>query len=597
MTRKRPVRRSQLICPFGVGAIVDFRGPESLMTAGLDAWPQAKESQDECPDLVILEERLQARLGKSHFRLPPHFDDDANEIDELIPVVRFPSWHYCPDCSVMRHTNLYESRSKCTSVKCQKRPEKFRSWLMPVRIITICPMGHIDDFPFHEWVHTNNPVTNVADHELSWRASGTSSSLSGITISCSCRTSRTLQGAFTFSTSTNSGALRELGIDCAGRRPWLGEAGSGCGEALRVVQRGATNVYFPVIRSSIYLPTSCGDHDDWLLKCVDEVVRKSAGKDDEYRRKCIGHVAFMDNVDEKLLAQAVEQRLARENARQGQTLTEEQFRHEEFQVLRGADLNPGKDLNMKEFPIADYGDLSKFFSRIRLICKLRETRVLESFTRITPLDNGQSSPQELCLNRNLGWLPAVIVRGEGIFFEFKEDQFIPWETAVSRRVVDFRQGYENSVRRQDARATRLTARFVLLHTFAHLLIRELTFECGYGSAALRERIYCDIDGQPMNGVLIYTASGDSEGTLGGLVRQGHPDRLIRCFQSAINKALWCSGDPVCIESVGQGTNNANLAACHGCALLPETCCEQGNVLLDRALLIGRPKERNIGFFV
>lgn len=595
MKKKRPVRRSQLISPFGVGAIVDFRGPESLMTAGLDAWPNAKQSQEKCLDVLILEERLQARLGKTHFRLPPHFDEDSNEINQLIPFIRFPLWQYCPEqiCGAMRKSTLYEARSQCHSERCMKRPEKYRPWLMPVRIITICPKGHIDDFPFFEWVHSRSQ--RGPDCSLTWKATGTSSALSEIMISCSCGSFRSLQGAFTFST-TKGGALHtELTHDCTGRRPWLGEAGNGCGEFLRVVQRGATNVYFPVVKSAIYLPSAADDIDEWMSKIVDEIVRKCHGQDDEHLRKMIGYKALFDGLDEKQLTKAVEQRLARDKA-QPRNISEEEFRYEEFQVLRGDELSPGKDLKLKEFPIQEYKGLGKYFERIRLVTKLRETRVLESFTRITPLDNGQSTPQELSLDPAINWLPAIIVRGEGIFFEFKNDSFPAWERKIASRVADFRSGYEDSVRRQDARATRLTARFVLLHTFAHLMIRELTFECGYGSAALRERIYCDIDGSPMNGVLIYTASGDSEGTLGGLIRQAHPDRLQRCFHAAISKAQWCSGDPVCIESVGQGINNANLAACHGCALLPETCCEQGNMLLDRALLIGRPKDRNLGFF-
>ena len=145
----------------------------------------------------------------------------------------------------------------------------------------------------------------------------------------------------------------------------------------------------------------------------------------------------------------------------------------------------------------------------------------------------------------------------------------------------------------------ITAKYILLHTFAHILIGQLSFDCGYGSASLRERIYCESDepDRPMQGVLIYTASGDSEGTLGGLVRQGEPDRLKAIVGRAIRRTQWCSSDPVCIESAGQGSDNANLAACHGCVLLPETSCETGNRLLDRGLLVGTPEAPEIGFFV
>jgi hypothetical protein len=100
----------------------------------------------------------------------------------------------------------------------------------------------------------------------------------------------------------------------------------------------------------------------------------------------------------------------------------------------------------------------------------------------------------------------------------------------------------------------------------------------------------------MQRLLIYTASGDSEGTMGGLVRQGKPGRLEPTIRRAIQHAAWCSSDPVCIETTGQGADNTNLAACHGCALLPETSCEEGNRVLDRALLIGIPDRPELGFF-
>jgi hypothetical protein len=149
-------------------------------------------------------------------------------------------------------------------------------------------------------------------------------------------------------------------------------------------------------------------------------------------------------------------------------------------------------------------------------------------------------------------------------------------------------------RRQDLRVT--TPRFVLLHTFSHVMINQLVYECGYGSAALRERIYYGTGDSAMSGVLIYTAAGDSEGTLGGLVAMGEPGRLERVIAQAIDRAKWCSSDPVCAESRGQGPGNCNLAACHACALLPETSCEEQNRLLDRAALLGMPGCPDFGYF-
>jgi hypothetical protein len=143
----------------------------------------------------------------------------------------------------------------------------------------------------------------------------------------------------------------------------------------------------------------------------------------------------------------------------------------------------------------------------------------------------------------------------------------------------------------------LTPKFVLLHTLAHLLIRQLSYDCGYGSASLRERIYCGSgkNDNTMQGILVYTASGDSEGTMGGLVRQGEPGRLEATFMEAVRVAEWCSSDPVCLESAGQGADNANLAACHSCTLVSETSCEEGNRLLDRALIVGSLNNPDLGF--
>ena len=93
--------------------------------------------------------------------------------------------------------------------------------------------------------------------------------------------------------------------------------------------------------------------------------------------------------------------------------------------------------------------------------------------------------------------------------------------------------------------------FIALHSLSHLLIKQLCFECGYASASLRERLYVDCN-QERSGILIYTADGDSEGTLGGLVRQGESDILPNVIKRALHEASWCSSDPLCIEGENQG---------------------------------------------
>ncbi|MDV7195945.1 DUF1998 domain-containing protein [Rhodococcus kroppenstedtii] len=145
----------------------------------------------------------------------------------------------------------------------------------------------------------------------------------------------------------------------------------------------------------------------------------------------------------------------------------------------------------------------------------------------------------------------------------------------------------------------LSPRFLLLHTLGHLLINELIFACGYSSASLRERLYVSsAGGREMAGLLIYTAAGDSEGTMGGLVRMARPENLRSVFAAAISNARWCSTDPICMDAgeKGQGPDSCNLAACHGCALLPETSCEEFNRFLDRGVVVGTFADPAMGYF-
>ena len=200
------------------------------------------------------------------------------------------------------------------------------------------------------------------------------------------------------------------------------------------------------------------------------------------------------------------------------------------------------------------------------------------------------------------WLPAYTVYGEGIYLEMNEPPLQAWERLadVQKRIEPLLDRYQRVREDRKLRERPLDARFVLLHTFAHLLMNRLTFECGYSSAALRERLYVSADKRaPMAGILIYTAAGDAEGTMGGLVRMGKPGYLEPAIRRAVETAQWCSADPVCMEmgrSGGQGPDGCNLAACHNCGLVPETACEQFNRFLDRGLVVGEMTDRGLGYF-
>lgn len=140
----------------------------------------------------------------------------------------------------------------------------------------------------------------------------------------------------------------------------------------------------------------------------------------------------------------------------------------------------------------------------------------------------------------------------------------------------------------------------MLHTFAHLFIREISNICGYSAASIREKIYSEIsdkDEVKMCGVLIFVSSSDRDCSLGGLISVAdNEDVFEKIMDSMLDRASWCSGDPLCISSMKQGYKNLNYSACHDCTLLPETSCERFNCFLDRASIVGLPDNPNLGFF-
>jgi hypothetical protein len=100
-------------------------------------------------------------------------------------------------------------------------------------------------------------------------------------------------------------------------------------------------------------------------------------------------------------------------------------------------------------------------------------------------------------------------------------------------------------------------------------------------ASIRERVYGTGD---QAGILIYTAAADADGSLGGLVSFGTPERLGAILSGGLANAAWCSQDPLCGDRKPDPGTHISGAACHACLLLPETSCEHGNRFLDRRLL-------------
>lgn len=622
MPAKKPIRRSQLISPWGVGQMINFPKDESLMVVGLDMWEEKFRTISELDEFKVTEERLAKRLGVKEFRLPPDFRDPGPGVTNpslKIPFVRFPRWHYCTRCGQMEKVSIYDSQKPtCSGISfgsgrsCNEIAERKRQQLIPVRFIAICPHGHIEDFPFMQWVHGG--AQQEGQHDLRLRAGRSSGALSGIEITCSCGAHKTMAGAF------NEQSLTKIGVTCSGGRPWVGqEAERGntthCGQHLIVVQKGASNVYFSQVRSSIYLPQWENSVDRHLVEVLEKNWRWLTsgmvdGKFDRMRFELVAEQKFnpdkRDFYTEKLLDAATKRISGAESSATDDS--EEKYRKMEYDAILGEAGGENQDFFVTKNQANTYdnseinGAISNGFKSIGLLHKLRETRAFVGFSRWLP-DDGKTLTEKknfIKLGQRIEWLPAVVVRGEGVFFEFNEKRLKEWaaKDAVIKRANFLSDNYNRPRELKGQKRREIKPEFILIHTFAHLVINQFSYECGYGSSALRERIYCNLEfpNEIMNGVLIYTASGDSEGSLGGLVRQGKQGNLETIVYNAIENARWCSSDPICIDSHGQGPNSCNLAACHNCSLLPETCCEESNMLLDRAMLIGELDNPSIGYF-
>lgn len=602
--------------------MINFPKDESLMVAGLDLWEDRFRSLTEPDEFRLSEPRLAKRLGVRDFRLPPDYRDPGPGVTNpslRVPFVRFPRWHYCTRCGHMEKVSIYHSqRPTCSGVSfgsgrsCSDIAPLKRQRLIPVRFIAICPNGHILDFPFMQWVHSS--LQEEGNHRLRLRAGRSSGALSGIEISCSCGARKTMAGAF------NENALLKRGVTCSGDRPWLGEEEDRnntkhCGQSLIVVQKGASNVYFSHVRSSIYLP----QWDRSVDRRIIEVLEKNwgfitqgleNGKFQRMRFELVAERNFAESkkefFTEKLLNAA-----ARKLSNADKTPiedSEEKYRKMEYDAILSGAGGENQDFYVTHKSASDYLDgemgsaIRGGFASISLLHKLRETRAFIGFSRWLP-DDGKSLEGKkdfIKLGKSITWLPAIVVRGEGVFFEFNSHRLTKWalQPGIIQRAKWLSQNYNQPRQVRGQTPREIKPEFILIHTFAHLVINQFSYECGYGSASLRERIYCNVEfpDDPMAGVLIYTASGDSEGSLGGLVRQGKTGNLEAIVHNSIENARWCSSDPLCIDSKGQGPNSCNLAACHNCALLPETCCEESNTLLDRGMLIGGLDNPSIGYF-
>lgn len=641
---KRTIRRSQLLSTFGVGSIHSFKNhyskkgvSDSLMLAGLDVWNNIFTGHVPPPIWKIFEPRLQSILKKEYFLSPPEFlksSSDSALRQKFLPYVRFPKWHYCHDCGNMKKLSLFSDSQKCSPllnndgkklkhekafINCSKKIDEKNQWkksfLIPMRFVVICEKGHIDDFPFEKWVHRKNKYQEGHCELKFIEGKGGNNSLMSLRVECvNCNEGYSLGEAFSnvgeadlFKNTDVEKKMWKGKIDykCSGNRPWLGQSSheKNCEKKPIVVLRLASNVYYPVIKSSIFIPVKTGNIDRKILEFLNkpEVWEGIQSKKDNFLDFVEG-LLTRSKLNKNKVIEAIKLKLNGIESQSKETIEdEESYKFQEYNFLKNKDPfdNSEPELKIRKIPMSKYGILNDYFSNIFLLDSLIETKVQLGFTRYFPYDPSKSSNVQSLSLTPQKWLPGIVNKGEGIFFEFNKNKLSQWLSEFNFDHLNKIQLKYNELRKQRSQGKReINNKLFLIHTFSHLLINQLSYACGYGSSSLRERIYCNSKDKEseMHGVLIYTSSGDSEGSLGGLVREGEPLNLIKTIKDALKKATTCSYDPVCLSHKSQGLNGTNAAACHACSFLPETSCEEANQLLDRTTIVGDVISNIDGFF-
>ncbi len=594
-TRRLRVRQAQTIVPFGVGAIMETQG-ESFVAADISHWPVSI-----CP--WVDSPRLAERLKVSGFKaLPPATNDFFDSPDaQGAPCVRFPAWLFCGACRAMKRWATADEQPGTAPV-CPACPTP--QVMSPMRFVQICSAGHMDDVDWWWWAHSRSGARDCerSAKRLSFLVDRSSTGLEALSVSCrACDSSRDLLQLL------DRGRTR-----CTGRHPWQGPGEAvDCDEQARIVQRNAGNVYYPITLSALDIPEpeSTGSHQ------VDPQIAARIREDALWTGLCRAQDPVRAETITTMICDANEGVTAEDVAA---LLRQETGEDASAAVSTGdSSASPATDLSWGEWSALNtdtavsqrhftvrpvpFGSLTRHneaerllrarIGRVVVADRLREVRTLRGFCRVQPSTKGMVGADA---TGRRGWLPATEVFGEGVFLSFSEQELTRWEAqpGVRERVESLAHDLDSAFQRDRLTGTvgeRLLPRLPLLHTFAHLLIRQLSFESGYGISSLQERVYArpGADGHQA-GVLVYTAAGDAEGTLGGLVRQGASERLVDTLLRLLESGAWCSADPLCAEHGARGFANLNRAACHACALLPETSCEAGNALLDRVLLIGGP---------
>lgn len=611
MAEKVEHGRSKLISNYGgIGSVIDTIDC-SIIIESFDNWHYPSYFDKELNQYIIIDDRLLNRL-KARFPLLKQIvsipTEDGFEVQPQANI--FPKWFYCPRCKRFMHYNDWKNHWQDRNnfnIQCFN-PECKGEHLEQVRFVMTCDNGHIQDLPWNFW-NNRKPIDETKDsaasdeenspkivlkyekcceeQQLIYEISNENTDLSGIRIKCKkCGRSESLKGIFNFQQK------------CSGQKYWLGfQNGSfvkeECDEKTTVKIKSSNSIYYANSLSSLWIPEKQSLELDIDLRTeIDAIIN-----DPDFEPKDLEKFARRNGVDIQLINNYLDNHT-------DEYVTELLYRKSEYDYFITKQQPEDKKIRFRQIEVKNQ---LLGFEKLVKIDKLKKTTVQTSFTRNEPIDvdsilvgdeeykkNYEKTKRQSLSKNNFETrlLPAIESYGEGIFFILDKKLLNEWEgneLIINRTNIIKQHGLSSEWKSHQIEAARITPRKILIHTLAHLLIREFEYICGYPMSSLQERLYVD---NTMNGFLISAYDG-TDGYLGGLSKLcNNIDNLNKIIHSALNRAKNCSLDPICYESEGQGIAQLNLAACHSCTLLPETSCEHGNLFLDRKLVV----DEEFGFF-
>ncbi len=606
-TKKAPppdgqLRRSQMLTNAGPGALVDLPH-DSVVISGTDSWPKLDGTEIDDPRLLA---KIQDFLKRPNIvlRKPPTPKDPKDAGAVTVPIHRFPNWFVVDATEEDVHSDGIKrrivgagavTRTKAGWVLTDKS-DGVRS-ASPMRFVRACARGHLDDVPWASLAHKDRAICR--DPKLFLVESGTGGDLRDLTIVCeSCNT------RVRISALAMRDASHPILSHCNGRTPWLPENNEPCagknGEGplpFRLLVRNSSNAYFSVTQSALSLPEADPlfeqafelDKSHWLHAQTRQVFDTLFGVPTMF-------AATRHYGAERVWA-AIEAR------RNPAAVVETPLRLPEFEALyegyRPVDDGSHQKFRAEAVPVPAL--LADHLAKVVVVPRLREVIAQVGFTRFEPLIQQKDGELDLEIDTaplgNANFVPAVENFGEGFFLALKPDVVEAWMKRAEVHETHLAEAHASGEARRGGRERPFHGiDYVLLHSLSHALLQQVSEAAGYAASSLKERIYA-FPKERCYGLLIYTATGDSEGTLGGLVEVGR--RLELHLREALRRMPLCSNDPVCADHdpadarVGRFTHGA---ACHGCLLVSESACERGNAYLDRAVLTETIAHSDFAFF-